>query len=173
MPLLSEIDPLTQLYNRRTFMKKLNYIFKHSRPLDVHALVLVDLDYFKELNDGLGHQHGDKLLQEVSEKLRHICLPHSLCARLGGDEFILLFHDIIDKQDLINKLTQLQKILNIDYKENYHISASIGASCYPYDGNNFTQLYEKADQAMYHSKHLGRNQFTIYNMFKKEDFSLK
>lgn len=170
---LSEIDSLTQLYNRRTFVKKLNYIFKHSRPLDVHALVLVDLDYFKELNDGLGHQHGDKLLQEVSEKLRHICLPHSLCARLGGDEFILLFHDIIDKQDLINKLTQLQKILNIDYKENYHISASIGASCYPYDGNNFTQLYEKADQAMYHSKHLGRNQFTIYNMFKKEDFSLK
>lgn len=162
---LSEIDSLTQLYNRRTFVKKLGYILKHSHSFDVHALVLIDLDYFKELNDGLGHHHGDILLQEVSERLKQLCSSDSLCARLGGDEFIMLFSHVSDIKHLKDKLSELQRTLNIDYKENYHISASIGASCYPQDGKNFSQLYEKADQAMYHSKHLGRNQFSIYNKF--------
>lgn len=167
---LSETDPLTGLYNRRTFLKKIENTLKNTNHKSRHMLISLDLDHFKELNDHLGHHYGDKVLQEVSAKLLHQCRKEDSCARFGGDEFFIFLQNLPQDMDIQERLKQLLDSMHATYEKAYPISASIGVALYPKDGQDFTTLYECADAAMYEAKRNGRNQFCIYN---KKEMTLK
>lgn len=172
-------DSLTGLPNRTMFQDYLNHVIADARRNDRQfALLFLDIDDFKRVNDSLGHQAGDQLLQEVTERLSH-CLrrsdyvarmdslgePDDLLARLGGDEFVILLPDIKDPHgasSLASRLiTALAEPLSIDNHE-FYISASIGITLYPSDGKDAGELIKNADIAMYHAKEQGKNDYQFY-----------
>jgi diguanylate cyclase (GGDEF)-like protein len=175
---LAYFDSLTGLPNRLLFKEHLAHALAHAfRTKRVAAILFLDLDRFKYINDTLGHSIGDKLLQGVAERLL-ICVRRSdivgrdeggdmdsTVARLGGDEFTVLLSDIASAQDaarvsqrIINAVSQP---FNLDNHE-VTVTTSIGISLFPDDGNDIVSLIKNADTAMYHAKDLGRNNFQFY-----------
>ena len=162
----ANFDTLTGLPNRSMFLNRLNQGIKNSirtdRPL---ALIFLDLDHFKEVNDSLGHNAGDKLLKEASQRLTNCVRISDTVARLGGDEFVI----IIDKLDDLgsvervaqNILVKLEEPFNLDNQSAY-VTASIGITLFPRDATNIDELLKNADQAMYLSKNTGRNRFSYF-----------
>ncbi len=124
------------------------------------ALMYIDLDGFKAVNDRLGHHAGDVLLQQVAGRLREGVRETDTVARLGGDEFAITLPDLKELAivDRIGQklLDQLQQTFDLDGKS-AHISASIGVALWPKDGRTSTELVHHADRAMYEAKRLGRN----------------
>lgn len=155
-----ESDPLTGLYNRRSISAKVTKVLTE-RCHYQHALIMLDLDHFKELNDKMGHLKGDEVLCEVAHILKKCLRKEDLCARIGGDEYIIFLKDIQDEQALSKKMTQLKEALCLSI-EGMTFSASIGAAIFPQHGKSFEELYENADKAMYDAKHGGRNLAHIY-----------
>jgi diguanylate cyclase (GGDEF)-like protein len=172
-------DSLTGLPNRAMFREYLNQVIADARRNDrKFALLFLDVDDFKRVNDTLGHQAGDRLLQEISERLTR-CLrqedyvarfespgkPDELLARLGGDEFIVLLPDIEEPHGaggLANRLIRtLAQPITIDQHE-FFVSASIGITVYPSDGKEADELIKNADIAMYHAKKQGKNDYQFY-----------
>ena len=141
-------------------------VLAHDRRTQEQAAVLfVDLDHFKSINDALGHAIGDSLLQEVAARLNAIIRTEDTAARYGGDEFIILLQNITSSQEA--KLVA-QKILNelirsfhIHGKE-LHIGGSIGIALFPSDGNDVKTLLRSSDIAMYHAKKIGRNNYQFF-----------
>jgi len=131
------------------------------------GLIMLDLDYFKEINDSLGHELGDQLLVEVAQRLKRLTQDTDTIARLGGDEFAIVIPSITDVGDLEIMAQKLTEELSRPYllpgkeKQSY-ITASIGISVYPNDGDTLEQLYRAADQAMYAAKERGRNCFNFF-----------
>jgi len=163
----SSTDYLTQLDNRRSFSEKLDHgIRVAQRDNSSLALLLLDLDHFKEVNDTLGHPCGDRLLIQVAEGLRSNLRNVDTIARLGGDEFALLIEKVEDAQ---SAAFVAQKVLRI-FKQEWHleqsrdvkISASIGISLFPAHGDTQKLLMEHADTALYRAKEQGRNCFHFY-----------
>jgi len=160
-------DHLTGLANRTTFDKVLKLaIDKIDRYGGQVAVLFLDLDRFKDINDSLGHAVGDKLLVKVGQRFSHCMRSSDTIARLGGDEFGVLLEHIENSgeaADVARKLTTtIAKPLNIDdYK--LHLSTSIGISIYPIDGSNAEAILKNADTAMYHSKEQGRNLLTFFS----------
>jgi diguanylate cyclase (GGDEF)-like protein len=161
-------DPLTGLLNRTELHNRLTQtlasVQRHEHKL---ALLFLDLDRFKLINDSLGHRIGDLLLQEVSERLRKSVRSNDILARLGGDEFILILTDInlIDDvariaQKIIETLTHPFALEGNDIV----ITASIGISIYPDDGDTSQALLMNADAAMYLAKERGKNNYQFYTM---------
>lgn len=163
---LSEHDFLTGLPNRRLFQDHLEQaIARLQRHGGRLALLFLDLDHFKSVNDTLGHHIGDLLLKEVAERL-HACVraTDTLC-RQGGDEFLLLIDEIEDAQDASSVAEKLIKNIGTPYGiEGHHIEVtpSIGIALYPDHGEDVSILIHRADVAMYQSKHHGRNHFCFY-----------
>ena len=165
-------DRLTGLPNRRVFLDRLEMDIKKAHrshfPL---ALLFIDLDHFKEINDTLGHQTGDLLLQQVGQRLSSHVRETDTVARLGGDEFTITLSDLKD----IDSATHLaQKILH-DLSQPFRlglqeafISASIGITLYPQDAITASDLLRNADQAMYQSKDMGRNRFSYFTRSMQE-----
>lgn len=159
-------DPLTGLLNRGQFQNRLSQALSLAqRNNNKLALMFLDLDRFKLVNDTLGHTIGDILLQEVGDRLKSSVRSHDVLARQGGDEFIVLLNNInhIDDvariaQKTIDALTQPFTIEGNDIV----ITASIGISVYPEDGENSQILLMNADTAMYLAKELGKNNFQFY-----------
>lgn len=149
-------DPLTNLPNRRLFEKNLeSMIVKAKETNDVFAVMFLDLDRFKNINDSFGHKLGDKVLIQVTQLIIRHCCDHCLVSRFGGDEFVLICSEINDAEqatkfatDIIKKIEQP---LNIDDVSIY-ISASVGVAFYPEDGLDMSMLVRNADTAMYKSK---------------------
>ena len=165
---LAFYDLLTKLPNRRLLQERL----KHS--IDVErregkqlALLMLDLDRFKAVNDSLGHQAGDELLQQVAERITTRLRDVDMVARLGGDEFIVLLEDITHLDDAARVaeiiITDLSRPFKLIQSDDVRIGVSIGISLYPQHGNNSEKLLDYADIALYHAKENGRGCFAYFS----------
>lgn len=164
---LAYFDGLTGLPNRRMFMNELHQELIASRKANEQfAVLFMDLDRFKSVNDTLGHSVGDQLLCEVSKRFKNLIRSTDTFARMGGDEFILLLPNI---KHIKNAIAIAQKILNsIEApfcleQHDVYTGVSIGISCYPEDGEDVETLIKNADIAMYQAKSLGRNRYQVFN----------
>ena len=160
-------DALTGLANRVLFYDRLEHAIEKSKKLDSKIAVLfIDLDHFKEINDSVGHDVGDDVLVEVSSRLQNVIRKQDTLSRLGGDEFTVLLENIVRSEDvswIASKiLATLQEAVKIDDKS-FFISSSIGISIYPDDGETSIDLLKYADAAMYKAKDEGRNNFQYYS----------
>ncbi len=159
---LAQYDALTKLPNRSLLNDRIQYAISIShRSKEPIALLFLDLDHFKNINDSLGHTVGDDLLIMVSERMKPIIREEDTLSRQGGDEFII----VLPNTDSDGAAHVAQKIIDM-VSQPYHIkdhelsvTPSIGIALYPIDGNNAEALYQSADIAMYHAKHDGRNCF--------------
>jgi len=162
----ANFDPLTKLPNRNMFGDRLRQDIKVAhRKMKPLALLFLDLDHFKEVNDALGHDKGDLLLIEASKRIYDCVRESDTVSRLGGDEFTIILAELDDSlhveriaQDII---TALIMPFTLGMDEAY-VSASIGIALYPNDTNDIDTLIKYADQAMYLAKDCGRNQFSFF-----------
>lgn len=163
---LAHYDQLTRLPNRTLFLNELKQALKQSaKNQQKLSLFYIDLDGFKAINDSQGHNAGDELLKEVADRLRSIENHGLTMARLGGDEFAL-FQENSNLELSQSLAEQLINILRINKQFNDYrldISASIGITHYPADGSEVLQLIRQADQAMYHAKSLGKNNYQHFD----------
>jgi diguanylate cyclase (GGDEF)-like protein len=162
---LSRHDPLTGLPNRRVFFDRLERALINSQSSGKHLAVLfVDLDHFKSINDRYGHSLGDHVLKAVANLLRSATCENDSVARLGGDEFVIFFEAVEDAQHIVTILEKLhnrfQLPLFIDGHE-VRVNASMGVSMFPRDGNDIEALVQHADHAMYTAKKSGRNTYSF------------
>ncbi len=166
-------DALTDLPNRALFMATLREAIQKSQQKGTPmALIFIDLDRFKWVNDNLGHGAGDQLLREVARRLND-CVSNGTVARLGGDEFTIIMPEITCLKDISllsrNVLESLNQKFLLDGQE-VSISGSMGISLFPDDAKDFEELLKCADKAMYRSKEAGRN---AYHFFNGESFIRK
>lgn len=165
---LAHFDPLTGLPNRVLFHDRLYTALARSKRDKEHMAVLfVDLDRFKQVNDSLGHRVGDMLLKEVSKRLQTSVREIDTVARLSGDEFTVILTDITSDEDIEMVATRIVKSVGAPYFFEGHelfISASVGIAVYPTDGDNSADLLRNADVAMYHAKEKGRNNYQFFNV---------
>ncbi|SHH16597.1 sensor domain-containing protein [Tepidibacter thalassicus] len=159
-------DCLTGLYNRSYFMETLDIeINKAKKNNKMLAVLFMDLDGFKKINDSLGHCVGDKLLKEVALRLKKCVRKNDIISRLGGDEFTLLIKDIVNIENVALAVQRIMSIFKNPYligEYKIYISASIGISIYPNDGVESGILIRNADIAMYNAKDSGKNKFKFY-----------
>jgi diguanylate cyclase (GGDEF)-like protein/PAS domain S-box-containing protein len=165
---LAFYDPLTQLPNRRLLQERLKHgIDVERRDGKQLALLMLDLDRFKSVNDSMGHLAGDELLQQVAERITSRLREVDMVARLGGDEFIVLLEDIAHPEDAARVaediITDLSKPFCMDQGEDIQISASIGISLYPQHGGSPQLLMDHADAALYQAKDAGRGCFAYFS----------
>lgn len=159
-------DGLTGLPNRAMFMDALKRTAgRMERKRGMFSILFIDLDHFKEVNDELGHDMGDLLLQQVTQRIQSCVRGSDLVARLGGDEFVVLIeaHDDADSARRIAK--KILEALEAAYDlcgQAAHVTASIGISRFPQDGNEIGNLLNAADLAMYQAKNLGKNNVQFY-----------
>ncbi len=166
-------DPLTALPNRTLFRDRLSQAISYSKRHDKKfALLFIDLDRFKQINDSLGHQFGDQVLLEVSKRIKSVIRQEDTLARFGGDEFLVIARDISGKEDaqkIAEKILEsLQKPFNL-FGHDVYTTISIGVSIYPDDSQNAESLIKYADSAMYRAKEEGRNNFRFYVSKMTED----
>lgn len=162
---LAEHDSLTNLPNRRFFKEHFNHILKLAKRYKrKFALMYMDLDNFKQINDTLGHDVGDELLKQFSERILQNIRESDVLARLGGDEFIVLLSEINDEAEIAmiaeRILTSVQEPWEIG-QHTFNTTSSIGISLYPYDGNTPHELVKNADRALYKAKEAGRNTYKM------------
>ena len=163
---LAHHDPLTELPNRLLLNDRMQHaIDRASRTNTGVAVIFLDLDRFKVINDSMGHPAGDELLLEVSQRLHNTLREVDTISRQGGDEFILLLEDFVNTSSV---LSSAHKVLQT-FGEPFHvagreliITASLGISIYPDDGRDAMELIRNADAAMYRAKEYGGNQFWFY-----------
>ena len=163
---LAHHDPLTQLPNRRQLSARLESALTRATTSGQRiALLFVDVDNFKSINDTLGHNFGDRVLQGIARSLQTAAGPNALLARLGGDEFTVLIEDVKSVEEVESRaatiVTTLQHPLTIDGRA-LSTSASIGASLYPDHAADAEGLLRAADVALFRAKELGRNRFALY-----------
>ena len=166
MSYMAEHDFLTGLPNRALLTDRLaQSIALAQRNCKKVALMYLDLDHFKQINDSLGHAIGDQLLQSVA-KLLHACIRSSdTVSRQGGDEFVVLLPEIEEVQDAIviaDKLIKTTPLPHLIGDHQLHVTLSIGISVYPDGGKNLEALVSNADAAMYHAKQSGRNKYQVF-----------
>jgi diguanylate cyclase (GGDEF)-like protein len=159
-------DSLTELPNRILLLDRLQHaIGKAERSHSMVAVLFVDLDRFKHINDSLGHAAGDGLLRQITARIQTVCRDDDTLARIGGDEFVLVMEDLRDATDAAYMAERMLQSLEGSFRvENHDIAMtiSIGISVYPADGGDVTTLLRNADAAMYQSKESGRNTFRFY-----------
>ncbi len=172
---LSDFDALTDLPNRRLLRERTRQaINRAQRRNERVALVIIDLDRFKNVNDTLGHSAGDALLQMIAQRLSHEMRGGATLSRIGGDEFVALLPGAQSQDDLMalvaHCLAQVARPLNIDGHE-LVITASAGVAVYPNDGDSFEILLKNADTALYYAKGQGRNNFQCFTSSMNEKVS--
>jgi diguanylate cyclase (GGDEF)-like protein len=163
---LATHDGLTNLPNRVMFNQLLHFAIEAARRHDRRfAVLFIDLDRFKIINDSLGHEAGDALLIEIGKRLRASLRPIDVVARLGGDEFVVILDDAGDKQDIEAVARSLLSVLSQPLQlcgHECHTTASIGIAMYPSDGADVQTLTKNADMAMYLAKEDGKNAFRFF-----------
>ncbi|MHA7852983.1 diguanylate cyclase domain-containing protein [Marinobacter shengliensis] len=164
---LAYYDALTGVPNRRLLEDRLEHAIRHAHRKDMLlAVMFIDLDQFKEVNDTLGHAVGDELLLQFTTRVRDYLREDDTLARLGGDEFIVLLPELDKLSDVIQVAERLIELNRNPYRINndsIQIGSSIGISLYPEDGTTVQELLHGADIAMYRSKRDGRNQYHLFN----------
>ncbi|MEH6446529.1 MAG: GGDEF domain-containing protein [Oceanospirillaceae bacterium] len=168
-------DPLTDLASSRLVDDRLQMTIKHCNRYKTTAAVLfIDIDNFKQVNDSFGHTIGDDCLKELAKRLTASVRETDTVARLGGDEFLV----ILEQLDIESELEgMLQEMLNrirhpiITGAGAIKVTCSIGAAIIPQDGNSITQLKSRADEAMYQAKRYGKNQFFVENLVDEKSYA--
>ncbi len=159
-------DPLTELPNLRFIYEKMDHELLISKTLQQKvAVMIIDLDRFKYVNDTFGHSLGDKLLKQVSTRLHNCLGGHDVLARLGGDEFGVLLPNILNTQQVIELAVTMIKSLEEPFhieKYELFITASIGISIFPNDGEDRETILKHADSALYKAKERGKNTYQIF-----------
>ncbi|MDR3643266.1 MAG: EAL domain-containing protein [Candidatus Doudnabacteria bacterium] len=160
-------DPLTELPNRKDFGERFERILeqakRHNRQL---ALMFLDMDRFKNVNDRLGHSVGDTMLKVIASRFLSCLRPEDVVSRFGGDEFLILINEIDSDKDASVAAGKILKAINVPLKLAEHTlypSVSIGIATFPGNGENLETLKRKADIALYRSKNNGRNRFSFYD----------
>lgn len=160
---LANVDPLTELPNRSFFQASHQNLVRKATS---HALLCLDMDNFKKINDSLGHQTGDVLIKQIAKRLQRITGSEATCYRLGGDEFSILMEDHADihtithyAQDILDNLSR-PFIIN---KQEFVLGASIGIAFYPDDGKTPQEMLKNADTAMYFAKNNGGNTYKFFS----------
>ena len=168
MSYLAQHDSLTDLPNRVLLNDRLNEAIhlsgRYRRKL---AVIFLDLDHFKHINDSLGHVVGDRLLQSVARRLFTCVRSSDTVSRLGGDEFVVLLWEVREAQDAALTATKILEAIRLPHYIEGHelqITASIGIVTYPDDGADAETLLKRADVAMYHAKDAGRNSFQFFTL---------
>ena len=164
----ASFDPLTSLYNRRLFVSiAQKNLFLARRNRLSYAILFIDLDRFKTINDTLGHRIGDLLLQTVARRLVDCTRNSDIVSRFGGDEFVVMLTEIASDRDIppiVQKIiTTLSEPCENLEGQVVHTSPSIGVAVYPRDGENIDSLLVSADAAMYKSKQAGRGRYTFFD----------
>lgn len=172
-------DQLTKLPNRRLFNDRLEQEIKKSqREMHSTVLLFVDIDHFKEVNDTLGHDMGDRLLIEAASRIKSCVRDSDTVARLGGDEFTIILTDLKDNLSIAqiaqNIIHSLSKVFQLETSKAF-VSASIGIAFYPEDATNIVDLLKIADQAMYVAKNAGRGCYRFFTkaMQQESDFRIR
>ncbi len=169
---LAQYDQLTKLPNRRLLLDRLEQALNRAeRKEHSLGLLLLDLDNFKEVNDSLGHKSGDILLMQTAKRLFECVRKSDTVARLGGDEFVVLLPDCQNVENVISVTQKILESLSIPFDIEGHeilISASIGITMFPDDGSKADILLKNADTAMYHIKHLEKNDFHFFTASMQE-----
>ncbi|TQF72240.1 bifunctional diguanylate cyclase/phosphodiesterase [Pseudoalteromonas luteoviolacea] len=165
----SHFDELTDLPNRTSLKKQLNTLFG----LTNHnfAVLLLDIDHFKDINDTLGHYYGDLLLAQIAQRLKKATESVARLTRIGGDEFVLVYDHCTDQTQAIELAEKVLSVIKAPFTladETCYVAASIGVALAPHDGKNTEQLLKAADQAMYKAKQLGRNGFALFSSDLRE-----
>lgn len=167
---LAHYDALTNLPNRMLLRNRMEQGMARARRQKSHmALLFLDLDHFKMVNDSLGHDLGDQLLQEVARRLLGCVRVHDTVSRQGGDEFIILVEDIAEPRTAAQIAEKLSEAISQPFQINghdLHVTPSVGITVFPGDGEDIDTLIRNADAAMYHAKETGRNnsQFFTHDM---------
>lgn len=171
----SELDKLTELFNKKTMENlcrmKLKTFNENETSNIFMAFYIIDLDHFKEVNDLLGHQFGDRVLVEFAKGLKKIFRPNDCIGRFGGDEFVVIVDSLPNMEVVIRKAEQIKQIalnLTIDGKGKF-VTASIGIAIAPHSGRDYESLFEAADKAVYHVKNNGKNGYYCQLFTDKDD----
>jgi diguanylate cyclase (GGDEF)-like protein len=173
----AHFDTLTGLPNRRMMQERLAQELKKCRRDGLKlALLFIDLDHFKEVNDTLGHDRGDLLLTEVAKRIQNCLREVDTVARMGGDEFTVIITELSDPVHLQGILPKLLQTLSAAFQldlDQVFVSASIGVTVYPTDGQEIEDLLKNADQALYVAKGAGRNRFSYFTPALQENARLR
>ncbi|REL27309.1 EAL domain-containing protein [Thalassotalea euphylliae] len=174
---LAFYDELTKLPNRRLFSDRLDIAISTAhRNKQLAAILFIDLDRFKQINDTLGHDVGDELLVSAAKRISNSIKEGDTVSRFGGDEFVILLtemHCMEDIEGVINRIyRQFNEAFYLDGKETY-VTCSIGASIYPFNGTTAEELLKQADIAMYQTKQQGRNGYAFYQRQMHESLNNK
>ena len=166
---LANHDPLTDLPNRRSFMNKLSKELEGGKK---GAVMLLDLDNFKDINDTLGHTYGDMVLKEIAKNMKKMTDENVFVSRFGGDEFLVLIKNTNDIENINYYIDKVSNIFNTPFtiKNNtLYINFSMGISIYPYDSKDINQLVTNADTAMYRAKNTPKKEYKFFDkgMIKK------
>ena len=164
----SQKDSLTGLYNKKVTQSMIENFICGSDKSQKHALIMMDVDNFKSINDTYGHIQGDNTLISISEKLPHIFRSSDIIGRIGGDEFFIFLKDFGSDEQLISKLTAVCNMFGeiwIGESNKKKISGSIGVAIYPTDAGNYHDLYKKADMSLYYAKEHGKDCYYVYGSY--------
>jgi diguanylate cyclase (GGDEF)-like protein len=163
--ILAQQDPLTGLGNRRLLTKRISAALANARRhRNAMAVVYLDLDGFKEINDTLGHSTGDTLLKIVARRLESVVREEDTVARVGGDEFMIALWQVANASDVATVAAKLVDIVSQPYAIDDHrvaVTTSAGVGIYPDHGENADSLMKSADDALYEAKRAGKNTFRI------------
>jgi diguanylate cyclase (GGDEF)-like protein len=164
---MATTDELTRLANRRHFMDRLNEEYERSRRNDSEfTMLMIDIDYFKRVNDTFGHQAGDAVLRMTSDIMKHNLRLSDILGRIGGEEFAVLLPDTEIKEGVIiaERLRKKIENLGVPYNQSMiNITISIGASNSLTDDSGIDSILQRSDTALYRAKEYGRNQTCSYN----------
>ncbi len=165
-------DPLTKLPNRQLFDDRLRQALAQGRRhQQIVAVMLLDLDHFKTINDTLGHASGDLLLKEVAIRLNSCIRESDTAARMGGDEFTAVLTNITNELQIKNVARKILKSLRRKFKltnKTIRITSSIGIALYPQDGKEMSELLNRADKALYRAKSKGRNNAQFFTPTRRK-----
>ena len=164
---MAQHDPLTELPNRTLLLDRLKQSLAGARWRNRRTAVLfVDLDRFKTINDTLGHEVGDRLLQQLAARFQASVREGDTVARFGGDEFVILLDDVASEDDVAGVAQKVLQALTPPFQVDHqtlYVTASIGVSLFPNDGEDATALLKNADIAMYRAKEMGKNTYQFYS----------
>lgn len=166
------LDALTKLFNKGFTQAKINrHLYENPEP---NALMIIDIDNFKAINDTFGHSYGDAVLKDVSKVMRaNFRVNFDILGRIGGDEFVILLNNPPSQNVVVYKAKQLCREIRHTYEDNgkeVTVSSSIGIAFYPEHGTDFQTLYKKADKALYNVKASGKNGYAIYDPAVKKTY---
>ena len=165
----AQMDALTGLYNKENTQKVIDSTLDTMNNKAFSGFMILDMDYFKEINDTFGHAVGDKVLQAFGGLLQSQFRDQDVVGRIGGDEFVVFLYDIGSEENMEQRVMNLQqkiKALDIPEIKGHKLTSSAGIAFAPKDGENFMELYRRADNALYQVKRGGRDGYAVYEKLK-------